>query len=169
MKTVRTVADLNALALRTGASVSLDGKRFNAEGERAAAPLRKPPVSMKPTPAPEPPPAAPAPATDPALRELIATLADSQRTIAEALTQALAGKAAPEEVSQANTVVAVVPVAAAAPVFGPWEISFTDDVRGLPTRAAASNGDRTLNFNVTRKPDGSLDRVVLDEPNEGAH
>lgn len=61
MKTVKTVADLKQLALRSGAAVELGPQRFNTSNEKVRAlPAKKAePVAAEPPPPPPPPPAEP--------------------------------------------------------------------------------------------------------------
>lgn len=83
MKTVKSAADLKALALQRGASVSIGGEVFNASGQRLAVV----PQARKPTPAP----AAPAKVDPPAPAAVdITPLADSLRESTQANAAALA-------------------------------------------------------------------------------
>ena len=89
MRSVKSVTELKQLALQTGATVELGGKRFNTTGDRVKPETRPAP---KPTPAPAPVQPAPAPVVQVAAPEVTVDLqpvADAQRSIGTMLAQAL--------------------------------------------------------------------------------
>lgn len=97
MKIVKSVADLKALALETGASVEIGSQRFNTTGDKLKPGPRK--VEAQPAAEPSPPPPAPVPAPAPApeVHVDLAPVAQAQSQIGTMLAQALMSMPRPAE------------------------------------------------------------------------